>query len=64
MMAVSTAEVTVTPAVPETEFMVAVMVTVPDLRECNIPPLLTVATLVSELCHATCVVSVCVVLSV
>ena len=64
MMALSVADVTVTPAFPETEFMVAVTVTVPAFNECSRPAPLTVATAGSELCQVTCVVSTWVVLSV
>lgn len=53
LIAVSEAEVTVTPAVPETEFIEAVMVTVPALSEVSIPELLTEATVLSELCQVT-----------
>ena len=44
--------VTVTPAVPDTEFHVAVTVTLPDLRAVSIPLALTKATVGSELSHA------------
>jgi hypothetical protein len=53
----------VTPAVAEIEFIEAVIVTVPAFNDVNNPELLTDATVVSELCQATCVVSTCVLLS-
>jgi len=52
-MLATTADDTVTPAVPDTEFIVAVMVTAPALKDCNTPPLETVATVESELCQLT-----------
>ena len=50
---VSTADVTVTLALPVTELIVAVMLTVPAFSDVSIPELLTVATVGSELCQVT-----------
>ena len=54
---------TVTPVFPETEFIEAVIVTVPAFNEVSIPDALTVATVASELCQVTWLVIVCVLLS-
>ena len=61
---VRTADVTVTLALPVTELIVAVIDTVPAFNDVSIPELFTVATVVSELCHDTWPVIVCVLLSV
>jgi len=53
LIAVSTDDVTVTLALPETEFIEAVTTTVPALIDVSNPELLTLATVVSELCHVT-----------
>jgi hypothetical protein len=59
----SPADETVTFEVPETEFIEAVIVTVPAFNEVSIPEALTVATVASELCQLTRLVTVCVLLS-
>jgi hypothetical protein len=64
LIVVSTAEVTVTFALPVTEPIVAVIPTVPALRDVNIPELLTVAIVVSRLFQVTWLVIDCVLLSV
>ena len=59
----SPADEPVTFEVPETEFIEAVIVTVPAFNEVSIPEALTVATVASELCQLTRLVTVCVLLS-
>jgi len=64
LIAVSTAELTATLALPVTELIVAETVTVPAFRDFSIPELLTVATAASEVCQVTWPVIACVLLSV
>ena len=60
LIVVRTAAVTVTFALPVTESIVAVIPTVPALRDVTMPELLTVAIVVSRLFHVTWLVIDCV----